>query len=80
VARAVKEGVEIVGDVNGHVSTRDGTPPVGTESRSSIRLGGRLTKGTVRVDAGILLGMTSRDPGFGFTVGATYVFKGLDIK
>jgi hypothetical protein len=80
VARAVKEGVEIVGDVNGHVSTRDGTPPVGTESRAAMRVGGRFTRGTVRLDAGILLGMTSRDPSFGFTVGATYVFKGPEIK
>ena len=80
VARAVKEGVEIVGDVNGHVSTRDGTPPVGTESRAALRVGGRFTRGTVRLDAGTVLGMTSRDPSFGFTVGATDVFKGLDIK
>jgi hypothetical protein len=79
VARAVKEGVEIVGDVNGHVSTRGGTPPVGTESRSIMRLGGRFTRGTVRIDGGILLGLTSRDPSFGFTVGATYVFKGLNV-
>ena len=80
VARAMKEGVEMVGEVNGHVSTRGGTPPVGTESRSIVRLGGRFTKGTVRIDGGILLGMTSRDPSVGFTAGATYVFKGLDIK
>jgi len=79
LARAVKEGVEIVGDVNGYVSTRGGTPPVGTESHSNMRLGGRVTKGTVRIDAAILLGMTSRDPSFGFTVGATYVFKGLNV-
>ena len=77
VARAVREGVEIVGELNGHVSTRGGTPPVGTESRAMMRLGGRFTKGTVRIDGGILFGVTSRDPGFGFTAGATYVFKGL---
>lgn len=79
LARALKEGLEIVGDVNGHVSTRGGTPPVGTESRGIMRLGGRFTKGTVRIDAAVLLGMTSYDPSFGFTFGATYVFKALNV-
>jgi hypothetical protein len=80
VARAVKEGVEVVGEVNGHFSTRGGTPPAGTEDRAIMRLGGRFTRGTVRLDAGILLGMTTRDPSFGFTAGATWVFKGFDVK
>jgi hypothetical protein len=79
VARAVREGVEVVGELNGRASTRGGTPPVGTESRATIRIGGRFTRGTVRLDAGILLGVTSRDPGFGFTAGATYVFKGFKV-
>ena len=80
VARAVAEGVEIVGELNGRTNTRSGTPPVGTESRSIMRVGGRLTKGTVRIDGAILLGLTSRDPGFGFTAGMTYVFKGFTVK
>jgi hypothetical protein len=80
VARAVREGLEVVGELNGRSNTRSGTPPVGTESRATMRLGGRLTRGTVRIDAGILLGLTSRDPGFGFTAGATYVFKGFTIQ
>jgi hypothetical protein len=80
LARALKQGLEVVGEVNGRVSTRGGTPPPGTESRGIMRIGGRFTKGTVRVDAAILLGMTSRDPSFGFTTGATYVFKGFTVK
>jgi hypothetical protein len=79
VARAVREGMEVVGEINGRANTRGGTPPVGTESRAMMRVGGRLTRGTVRLDAGILLGMTSRDPSFGFTAGATYVFKGFTV-
>jgi hypothetical protein len=79
VARAVAEGLEVVGELNGHASTRGSTPAPGTESRSTIRLGGRLTRGTVRIDAGILLGMTSRDPGFGITAGATWVFRGFTV-
>jgi hypothetical protein len=79
IARAVREGLEVVGEVNGRASTRGGTPPAGTESRAVMRLGGRFTRGTVRLDAGILLGMTSRDPSFGFTAGATWVFKGFTV-
>lgn len=80
LARAVKEGVEVVGEINGRASTRGGTPPVGTEARGMMRVGGRITRGTVRIDAGLLIGMTSRDPSFGFTAGATYVFKGFTVK
>ena len=79
VARAVRQGIEVVGEINGRQSTRGGTPPAGTESRGLMRLGGRITRGTVRVDAGLLLGMTSRDPSFGFTAGATWVFKGFTV-
>jgi hypothetical protein len=78
-ARAVREGLEVVGEVNGRASTRGGTPPVGTESRATLRLGGRLTRGTVRLDAAVLVGMTSRDPGIGFTAGATWVFRGFTL-
>jgi hypothetical protein len=80
VARAVREGLEVVGELNGRASTRGGVPPVGTESRATMRVGGRLTRGTVRIDAGILLGVTSRDPGFGVTAGATYVFKAFTVQ
>jgi hypothetical protein len=80
LARAVKEGVEVVGEINGRASTRGGTPPVGTEARGVMRVGGRITRGTVRLDAGLLIGMTSRDPSVGFTAGATYVFKGFTVK
>jgi hypothetical protein len=80
VARAVREGIEVVGEINGRVSTRSGTPPPGTESRAALRAGGRITRGTVRLDAGIILGMTSYDPSIGFTVGATYVFHAFTVK
>jgi hypothetical protein len=79
LARAVAEGVEIVGEVNGRVQTRDDDTPVGTESRSVMRLGGRFTRGTVRLDGGLLVGLTSRDPSFGFTAGLTWVFRGFTV-
>jgi hypothetical protein len=79
VARAIREGVELVGELNGRNNTRSGEPPIGTDNRALIRLGARLTKGTVRIDGAFLLGLTTRDPGYGFTAGATWVFKGFTV-
>ena len=56
-----------------------GTAPPGTESRSALRFGARYTQGVTRVDAGIIVGLTSRDPGIGFMVGATYVFDAFRL-
>ena len=80
VARAVYQGVEVVGELNGRYSPTDAedTPP-GTDSRAAMRFGGRITRATVRVDAGIILGLTSRDPGFGFTAGLTWVFRAFRV-
>jgi hypothetical protein len=79
VARAVQQGLEVVGEINGRLDTREGDPPVGTDSRGALRFGGRFTRGTVRVDVGLIVGLTSRDPSIGFTAGATWVFKGFTI-
>jgi hypothetical protein len=79
VARAVRQGLEVVGEVNGRIDTRAGDPPVGTESRGVVRVGGRFTQSTVRVDAGLILGMTSSDPSIGLTAGLTWVFKGFTV-
>ena len=78
-ARALTNAAEIVGEVNGRAHVASGTPPAGTESRSALRFGGRYTQGLTRVDAGIIVGLTSRDPGIGFTVGATYVFDAFRL-
>lgn len=80
IARAVLEGVEVVGEVNGRWSTREEeNTPIGTESRGTMRVGGRFTARTVRVDGGLIVGITSSDPGVGFTVGVTWVFKGFTL-
>ena len=80
IARAVREGLEVVGEVNGRWSTREGdNTPIGTESRANMRVGGRFTARTVRVDAGLIVGMTSRDPSIGFTAGFTWVFRGFTV-
>ena len=79
LARAVRQGVEVVGEINGRADVREGPPPPGTESRAVMRVGGRFTRGTVRIDGGVLIGMTSRDPSIGFTAGLTYVFKAFNV-
>lgn len=79
IARAVRQGLEVVGEINGRLNTRGSSAPVGTESRGAMRIGGRFTRSTVRVDAGLIFGMTSRDPSVGFTAGATWVFKGFTV-
>jgi hypothetical protein len=44
-----------------------------------MRLGGRYTRGPVRVDAAVMLGMTSRDPQIGFTTGLTWVLNAFQV-
>jgi len=78
-ARAVTQRGEVVGEINGRADTRAGDPPPGTESRSTVRFGGRYTVGMLRADAAILFGVTSRDPGFGVAAGFTYVFTAFQI-
>ena len=73
-ARALNTEVDLVGELNGRLNTRDDAP-VGTESLGAFRVGGRYTRGAGRFDAGLIIGLTARDPGFGFTAGFTYVFK-----
>ena len=79
VARALRQGVEVVGEINGRLNTRDERIPPGTESRSALRVGIRATRASLRVDGGLMFGLTSRDPSFGFTAGLTYVFRGFTL-
>jgi hypothetical protein len=79
VARALQQGFEFVGEINGRLNTRDDSIPTGTETRSVIRVGARFTRAAVRVDGGLIFGLTSNDPSFGFTAGVTYVFKGFTL-
>ena len=80
VARAVRQGLEVVGEINGRyeVTLPEDTPP-GSESRAAMRVGGRFTRSTVRLDGGLIIGMTSRDPSIGFTAGVTWVFRGFKV-
>jgi hypothetical protein len=78
-ARAVTQQTEFVGEVNGRASTRSGGAFPGTESRGTLKFGGRYTRGAIRVDAGVFVGLTTVDPTVGFTTGFTYVFNAFTI-
>ena len=78
-ARAMTQQTELVGELNGRVSTRTGEPFPGTESRGLMKLGGRYTRGSIRFDAGVFFGLTSVDPTIGWTTGATYVFNAFTL-
>lgn len=78
-ARALTAQAELVGELNGRFSTRSGGPLPGSEDRGILKLGGRYTRGTVRLDGGVYFGLTTADPTIGFTAGATYVFNAFRL-
>lgn len=80
VARAVAPGVEIVGELNGRLNTRSGVPPIATDSRAMMRVGGRFTRGQARLDGAFLVGVTEEDPTWGFSAGVTWVFKAFNLQ
>src|SRR5262245_37063273 len=80
VARAVRQGVEIVGEINGRYQPNDDlSAPPGSDTRSALRFGGRFTHRTVRIDGGIIVGLTKRDPSFGIMAGLTWVFHAFNV-
>jgi hypothetical protein len=78
VVRAMTNTIDVVGELNGRLSTRDAAP-AGTESRSALRVGARYTWGAGRFDAAVIFGLTTRDPSIGFGVGYTYVFNAFRV-
>lgn len=79
IARAVTSHAEVVGELNGRLSTRDAGALPGTENRSRLTVGGRFTTGSVRLDGGVLVGLTSVGPTVGVSAGFTYVFNAFTI-
>ena len=79
VARAMTTAAEIVAEVNGRLNFANGDPDPGAENRAAMRLGARYTHGPVRLDAAVILGMTSRDPSFGVTGGFTWVINAFRV-
>ena len=78
VARAVSAAAEVVGEFVGRANFARTTTP-GAEDRGLLRFGARYTHAGVRLDGGILLGLTPRDPEIGFTAGFTWVFNAVTI-
>ncbi len=78
VARAVSASAEVVGEFVGRANFAKTTTP-GAEDRGLLRFGARYTHAGVRLDGGILLGLTPRDPEIGFTAGFTWVFNAVTI-
>ena len=79
MARAICEGVEFVAEMNGRANTSSGTAPAGTDSQAMMRVGARVTRGPVRLDGALLIGVTERDPSWGFSAGLTWVFKAFTV-
>ena len=79
VARALSTTTEVVGELNGRFNLANGDPDPGAENRGVMRFGGRYTRGTVRLDAGVMIGMTPRDPEIGVTAGFTWVFDAFRV-
>ena len=78
-ARALTDSAEIVGELNGRISTHEGEPFPGTETRGILNFGARYTTGALRLDGGVFFGLHSVDPTFGFTGGFTYVFNAFEV-
>jgi hypothetical protein len=79
VARAMTTAAELVGEINGRLNLANDDPDPGAENRATMRLGGRYTRGSLRVDAALLIGMTSRDPSVGVTTGFTWVLNAFRV-
>lgn len=79
-ARAVAAGMEVVAEMNGRANTRNGVPPIATESRSALRVGSRFTRGPVRFDGAFIFGLTDQDPSWGLSTGFTWVFNAFRIQ
>ena len=78
VARAISPAAEVVGEFVGRANFANIITP-GAEDRGLLRFGARYTINGVRLDAGLLLGLTPRDPEIGFTGGFTWVFNAFSV-
>lgn len=78
VARAVSPRTEVVGEFVGRANFADIITP-GAEDRGLLRFGARYTTGSLRLDTGVSIGVTPRDPEFGFTWGFTWVFDAFKV-
>jgi len=78
LARALAEGFEVVGEVTGRANFAETVTP-GAEDGGILKFGARYTRGAVRVDGAFIVGMSPRDPDFGFTTGLTWVLDAFRV-
>lgn len=78
IARAISPKAEVVGEFAGRANFANLVTP-GAEDRGLLRFGLRYTINPVRFDAGMLVGLTPRDPEIGFTGGLTWVFDAFKV-
>ena len=76
---SVAPHVELVSDVNGRWSTRPGVAPLGTESRGRALVGGAYTRGRMRYDAAVFIGLTPNDPSAGVSAGVSVLFHAFSL-
>lgn len=78
IARAISPAAEVVGEFAGRANFANIVTP-GAEDRGLMRFGLRYTMSGVRVDGGVLVGLSSRDPELGVTAGFTWVFNAFRV-
>ncbi len=64
--------VNLLSEVNGRVSTRGGTAPLGTESIGQFRIGTQIKASGLTFDTAAAFGLTRFSPRTGVTFGVTY--------
>ena len=70
----VARHMELVSEVNGRWSVRNGVAPIGTESRSRAQIGAAYTRGHLRYDTAVFSGLTPIDPSIGVSAGLSVLF------
>lgn len=73
VVRAVSRATELAGEVSGRWLPGHSHRP-GSEDRAEVRVGVRHGAGRARVDAALVVGLTSIDAPLGVTGGVTWIF------
>lgn len=68
----VNDRINLVGEVNGRVSTQGGEAPLGTESQGQVRFGTQIKASGLRFDTAAIFGITKFSPRTGITFGVTY--------
>lgn len=68
----LNDRINIVSEVNGRISTRSGSAPLGTESSGQFRVGTQIKASGLRFDTAAIFGLTRFSPRTGVTFGVTY--------